>query len=74
MIKAIVADALGLHLDLFQRITADTCSATVIRYTAMRPFVVKMNDTGGDLSSLIPQKRKRGRTRVVSSDAPVGGG
>jgi probable phosphomutase (TIGR03848 family) len=74
VIKAIVADALGLHLDLFQRITADTCSATVIRYTAMRPFVVKMNDTGGDLSSLVPPPRKRRRARAASSDAPVGGG
>jgi probable phosphomutase (TIGR03848 family) len=74
VIKAIVADALGLHLDLFQRITAETCSATVIRYTAMRPFVVKVNDTGGDLSSLIPPKRKRRRARAATSDAPVGGG
>lgn len=74
VIKGIVADALGLHLDLFQRITADTCSATVIRYTATRPFVVKMNDTGGDLTALVPPKRGRKRTRRISSDAPVGGG
>src|SRR3954449_10261654 len=46
VIKAIVADALGLHLDLFQRISADPCSVTVIRYTELRPFVLRMNDTG----------------------------
>ncbi len=38
MIKAIVADALGLHLDLFQRIVVDPASVTVIRYTPTRPF------------------------------------
>jgi probable phosphomutase (TIGR03848 family) len=70
VIKAIVADALGLHLDQFQRITADPCSLTVIRYTDLRPFVVRLNDTGGGTDDLKPAKRKRGK----SSDAPVGGG
>ena len=72
VIKAIVADALGLHLDQFQRITADPCSLTVIRYTELRPFVVRLNDTGGATDDLKPPKRKR--TRKTSSDAPVGGG
>lgn len=70
VIKAIVADALGLHLDQFQRITADPCSLTVIRYTELRPFVVRLNDTGGGTDDLKPPKRKRAK----SSDAPVGGG
>ena len=39
VIKAVVADALGTHLDSFQRITADPASMSVIRYTAVRPFV-----------------------------------
>lgn len=72
VIKAIVADALGLHLDQFQRITADPCSLTVIRYTELRPFVVRVNDTGGGVDDLLPPKKK-GR-RKASSDAPVGGG
>src|SRR4051812_7344238 len=72
VIKSIVADALGLHLDLFQRISADPCSVTVIRYTDLRPFVVRMNDTGGDVAALIPPKRRR--RRKASSDAAVGGG
>lgn len=72
VIKAIVADALGLHLDQFQRITADPCSLTVIRYTELRPFVVRLNDTGGGTDDLKPAKRKR-KTKP-SSDAPVGGG
>jgi broad specificity phosphatase PhoE len=73
VIKAIVADALGLHLDLFQRISADPCSVTVIRYTDLRPFVLRLNDTGGDVSALIPPKKKS-RRRKASSDAVVGGG
>ncbi len=73
VIKAVVADALGLHLDLFQRIVVDPCSLTVIRYTETRPFVVRLNDTGGSVTELIPPKRRR-RRRAAASDAVVGGG
>ena len=73
VIKSIVADALGLHLDGFQRIVADPCSVTVIRYTELRPFVVRLNDVGGDVSGLMPPKRRRRRAKP-SSDAVVGGG
>ena len=59
VIKAIVADALGMHLDLFQRIVADPASVTAIRYTATRPFVLRLNDTGGDLAALVPPKKRR---------------
>ena len=72
VIKAIVADALALHLDEFQRIVVDTASATVITYTSGRPFLVRLNDTGGDLASLVPPKPSR-RGRPPSSDAVVGG-
>ncbi len=68
-----MADALGLHLDGFQRIVVDPCSVTVIRYTETRPFVVRVNDIGGDVSALVPPPRKR-RRRKASSDAVVGGG
>lgn len=75
VIKAIVADALGMHLDAFQRIAIDPCSVTVIRYTELRPFVLRQNDTGGDVSGLVPPPRKPGRKRRgSSSDAVVGGG
>ena len=72
VIKAVVADAMGLHLDSFQRIAIDPCSVTVIRYTELRPFVLRVNDTGGGVADLLPPK-KRGRRRS-SSDAAVGGG
>ncbi|HEX6754762.1 MAG TPA: histidine phosphatase family protein [Mycobacteriales bacterium] len=73
VIKALVADALGLHLDLFQRLSVDPCSVSVIRYTTVRPFVLRVNDTGGDVAGLLPPKR-RGRRGRPSSDAAVGGG
>ena len=75
VIKAIVADSLGLHLDQCQRIQADPCSLTVIRYTPMRPFLVRMNDRGGGVDDLVPRAddHARGRGREPS-DAAVGGG
>jgi probable phosphomutase (TIGR03848 family) len=73
VIKAILADALGLHLDQFQRIVVDPASVSVVTYTETRPFVVRVNDTGGDVSGLIPPPRRRRRAKA-SSDAVVGGG
>jgi probable phosphomutase (TIGR03848 family) len=78
VIKAVLADALGMHLDQFQRIVVDPASVSVVTYTPLRPFVVRANDMGGDLSFLAPRKgRSRSRARRrdgVTSDAAVGGG
>lgn len=71
VIKAVLADALGMHLDGFQRIVANPCSISAVSYTETRPFVQRVNDSGGDLTSLIPPKRRRGRR--PSSDATPGG-
>src|SRR5205085_1857577 len=54
VIKAVTADALGLHLDQFQRIVIDPGSITVIRYTETRPFLLRLNDVGGGMSGLVP--------------------
>lgn len=67
VIKAIVADALGTHLDTFQRITADPASMSVIRYTAVRPFVLHVNHTGPALTAALSAKPE------PSGDAVVGG-
>ncbi|HYZ56848.1 MAG TPA: MSMEG_4193 family putative phosphomutase [Streptosporangiaceae bacterium] len=79
VIKAVIADSLGLHLDMSQRIQADPCSLTVIRYTPLRPFLVRMNDTGGGVDDLMPRERGEpghdGKApRQGESDAVVGGG
>jgi probable phosphomutase (TIGR03848 family) len=72
VIKSILADALGTHLDLFQRIHVDPASVSIVRYTESRPFVLGTNTHAGDLSWLTPPRRKaRGRRRT---DAEVGGG
>lgn len=58
IIKAILADALGMHLDSFQRIVVDPASLSVIRYTAKRSFVLAMNSHAGDLAHLAHQTEK----------------
>ncbi|MFC9590385.1 histidine phosphatase family protein [Streptomyces sp. NPDC056944] len=68
IVKAIVADALGLHLDLFQRIHVDPCSVTAIRYTRLRPFLLRLGDTG-DFAGFAPREHPGG-----SGTAEVGGG
>ncbi|WP_432486712.1 histidine phosphatase family protein [Kineococcus sp. SYSU DK018] len=78
VIKALLADALGMHLDLFQRLSADPCSVSVVRYAPLRPFVLRTNDSGGDLAAFAPPRRRRraapGARGASSSDAVVGGG
>jgi broad specificity phosphatase PhoE len=66
VIKAILADALGMHLDLFQRINVSPASVSIVRYSATRPSVYATNTEAGDLSWL--------SNSIISADAPVGGG
>ncbi|MCX5413655.1 histidine phosphatase family protein [Streptomyces sp. NBC_00059] len=75
IIKALVADALGMHLDLFQRVQVDPCSVTAIRYTRLRPFLLRLGDTG-DLASLAPREQSIGADAAgdTATDAAVGGG
>lgn len=81
IIKAIVADALGMHLDLFQRLAVGPCSLTVIRYTPLRPFLLRLGETG-ELDSLAPPEPSSGDaaaeraqgSQEQGSDATVGGG
>ncbi len=79
VIKAVIADSLGLHLDLCQRIQVDPCSLTVIRYTPLRPFLIRMNDTGGGTADLgrrpAASRAKAGQPAAgAEGDAMVGGG
>ncbi|WP_127573518.1 histidine phosphatase family protein [Georgenia faecalis] len=66
VLKSILADALGMHLDMFQRIDVGPASVSVVRYGASRPSVHATNTDAGDLSWLAKG--------IHSGDAPVGGG
>jgi probable phosphomutase (TIGR03848 family) len=77
VIKSIIADALGMHLDLFQRIQVDPASISVIRYTEARPYVLSSNTHEGDLSWLVPTPGKtarKGGRKAADPGAAVGGG
>lgn len=77
VIKAILADALGLHLDSMQRILVDPASVSVVRYTPTRPYVVNLNSATRGLDQLLappPAKKSRRRRAANPHDAPVGGG
>ena len=66
IIKSVLADALGMHLDLFQRITVGPASVSIVRYGAGRPSVYSTNTDAGDLSWL--------KSTPPVADAAVGGG
>ncbi|MGB2720825.1 MAG: histidine phosphatase family protein [Rhodococcus sp. (in: high G+C Gram-positive bacteria)] len=77
VIKSVLSDAMGAHLDSFQRIVADPASISVVRYTSTRPFVLRTNDTGSDLSAFVPKAEEPSTSEsgnADSSDAVVGGG
>jgi probable phosphomutase (TIGR03848 family) len=66
IIKSVLADAYGMHLDLFQRITVGPASISIVRYGSSRPTVHATNTDAGDLSWLAAS--------TPAADAPVGGG
>ncbi len=67
LIKAVLADALGAHLDAFQRISVGPASVSIVRYGTDRPTVTSLNSDAGDLSWLAT-------ATTPPSDAAVGGG
>ncbi|WP_083516305.1 histidine phosphatase family protein [Aeromicrobium erythreum] len=69
IIKAVLADALGMHLDLFQRIQVDPASISIVRYTEARPYVLAQNTHAGDLGWLRPAA-----DAAATTDAVPGGG
>ncbi|WP_395691980.1 histidine phosphatase family protein [Nocardioides sp.] len=74
VIKSLLADALGMHLDLFQRLHVDPASVSIVRYTPTRPYVLATNTHAGDLAWLAPPPARRGRRSARRTDAVVGGG
>jgi probable phosphoglycerate mutase len=70
VIKSVIADSLGLHLDLSQRIQVDPCSLSVIRYTPLRPFLVRMNDTGRAAAGLARPNHPDAGSATAGNGAP----
>lgn len=64
VIKAIVADALGMHLDQFQRIHVGPASLTVIRYHGHAATVERVSDLGGSVEDLLPPRTRTRRQRT----------
>ena len=52
-IRAAVAQAMGAHLDLFQRVVVSPCSITAIAYGDEGPTVLTVNDTAAS-GALVP--------------------
>ncbi|XVX21967.1 MSMEG_4193 family putative phosphomutase [Actinomycetota bacterium] len=64
VIKAVLADAAGAHLDHFQRFEVGPASVSVVRHTPARPFVLVVNDRGGDLGHVVPPAAPTGQADV----------
>jgi probable phosphoglycerate mutase len=58
VIKAIVASALGMHLDEFQRIIIDPASVSIIEYASVRPRVLLVNDTRAVITDLLQAPKR----------------
>ena len=53
-IRAVVAHAMGTHLDLFQRIVVSPCSLTALLLSDGGPTVLTVNATGDHAAALVP--------------------
>ena len=60
VIKAIVASALGMHLDDFQRIVIDPASITILESHGGTIRLTRLNDSDSSVSELLQSKKKRG--------------
>ena len=68
VIKAVACHYLGMHLDLFPRLVVSPASVTAIAVWPA-PYLVRLNDTGGN-ADLAPARRpRRRRTRGEAARA-----
>ena len=60
VIKSIVASALGMHLDEFQRIIIDPASISIIDFSTTKPRVLLLNDSRSVITDLLvaPKRSK----------------
>lgn len=61
VVRLVLADMAGVHLDLYQRLAVEPCSVSaVVLHDGMAPRILKLNDTG-DLGALAPPPARRPR-------------
>ena len=60
VIKSIVASALGMHLDEFQRIVIDPASISILDFSTTKPRVLLLNDSRSVITELLvaPKRAK----------------
>ena len=58
VIKSIVASALGMHLDEFQRIVIDPASVSILDYSIIKPRVLLLNDSRSVITELVAAPKR----------------
>ena len=60
VIKSIIASALGIHLDEFQRVVIDPASISILDYSSTKPRVLLINDSRSVVTELLvaPKRSK----------------
>lgn len=75
LIKAVIGDASGVHLDQFQRFVVEPGSVAAVRYTAYRPFLLGVNADPARLVALTASTGHRADGEATpggtSQDVPV---
>jgi probable phosphomutase (TIGR03848 family) len=69
VIKALTCHYLGMHLDLFQRLAVSPASVTAFAFGPV-PYLVRLNDTGGNGDLAPPKRARRRRQREVAGAQP----
>ena len=58
VIKSIVASALGMHLDEFQRVVIDPASISILDYSSTKPRVLLLNDSPSVVTELLVSPKR----------------
>jgi probable phosphoglycerate mutase len=58
VIKAVLASALGMHLDEFQRIIIDPGSVSIVEFSSNKPRALLLNDTRAVVTDLLTSKKR----------------
>lgn len=69
LISAILADALGMHLDMFQRLMIGPASVSAIRYLPGRPVVEFVNETDPASRPTMPPVETVGGNSGIAASA-----